>query len=116
MRTILGGTMMVQPSPSEGTDAEQESSSVLFRPQIVLLCGLPFSLLSAWTILRMEQPENYATPTGLTLYYPVVVLFGLSLLLNRGLARLFGPRWSLGRSELLCVYTLMGLSCAYVCW
>src|SRR5437773_1953437 len=93
-----------------------EAAPVPFRLFMVLSYGVPLALLSAWIILRMEQPENYATPTGLTVYYPVIVLFGAGLFLNRVVLGRFAPRFAPIRSELLCIYSLMGLACAYACW
>lgn len=83
-----------------------------FRPLLVLILGLPLALAVGYLILRMEQPENYATPTGLTLCYPVVVALALVTLINR----LIPEPHRLTRPELLALYTLMGLSGAFVCW
>lgn len=83
-----------------------------FRPALVLVRGLPLALAVGYLILRMEQPENYATPTGLTLCYPVVVALAVIVLLNQ----LVPVKHRLTRPELLALYTLMGLSGAFVCW
>ena len=83
-----------------------------FRPAVVLALGLPLALAVGYLILRMEQPENYATPTGLTLCYPVVVALAVLVLLNQ----LVPEKHRLSRPELLALYTLMGLSGAFVCW
>ena len=83
-----------------------------FRPALVLVLGLPLALAVGYLILRMEQPENYATPTGLTLCYPVVVALAVLVLLNQ----LVPEKHRLTRPELLALYTLMGLSGAFVCW
>ena len=87
-----------------------------FRVPLILILGLPLSLLLAWVILRMEQPGNDAAPTGLAMSYPVVTTFLLVIGLNRMAARIIGPERALSRAELLSLYSLMGIACAYVCW
>jgi hypothetical protein len=112
-------------APLEPTTAPDEPASpeatgprpvAPFRPAVALLVGLPLALLVGWLILRMEQPENYATPTGLVPAYPVVVALLLLTVANRGARRLFGARGALSRPELLAVFGMMGLAGAFVCW
>ena len=87
-----------------------------FRVPLILVLGLPLSFLLAWVILRMEQPGNDAAPTGLAISYPIVTAFLLIIGLNRAAARLFGRENALSQAELLALYSLMGIGCAYVCW
>jgi hypothetical protein len=98
------------------TPTPEQTDTARFRWPLVMVLGLPLALLIGWLILRMEQPENYATPTGLTLCYPVVVALLLLRLLNGIASRLFSIHRALSRVELLCLYVLMGLGGAFVCW
>jgi len=87
-----------------------------FRLPVVLLIGWPLTILSFYLVMRIEQIEKIGLPTGIAIYYPVVVIFALLLLVNRLVGRNNDGGARLSVSELLCMYSMMNLGACFASW
>ncbi|HEY3328776.1 MAG TPA: DUF6785 family protein [Capsulimonadaceae bacterium] len=102
----------VQPNTARGDTPAPPA----FRWPLLLLIGWPLTALSFYLVVRMEQIDRIGLPTGLAIYYHVVVMFAALLLANWLYAR-----WSRGRvaaspGELLCLYSMMNIGACFASW
>jgi len=122
--TGSGKLIAVEENPLIPTDqiadsvSHRESATPLarFRAWVVLAFGLPLASLSFWMVIRMEWTDVTGLPTGLAIYYHVVVLFAVLLLAQRAWTRWAMPKSALSRAELLCIYSMMNIASAFACW
>lgn len=98
-----------------GTPAEV-TSSPQFRLPVVLLLGLPLSLLCFCLVVRIEQIDQVGMPTGIVPYFHVIAVLSLIVSANVAWRRWIGPRSALGAGEMLCLYSMMAVASAFASW
>ncbi|MDR3709453.1 MAG: hypothetical protein P4L33_14220 [Capsulimonadaceae bacterium] len=96
------------PSPVSRTPA--------FRSWLVAAFGLPLTFASFLMVMNLEEIQQIGMPTGIAIYYHVVMLFAVLVLLNGLVSRRSGGRLFLSRPEMLCVYSMMNIGTCFACW
>jgi len=103
---------------SDHTKKVSVSSAICppFRWPAIVLVGGPLTALSFYLVVWMEEIQQIGLPTGIAIYYHVVMILGLLILVNTLVSRRTAGKVCLSRAEVLCVYSMINVGTCFACW